>query len=81
MKTYNFAEQYGKRENPYTITERHNLLKKCFVCGEMTESITLDGTDYFRYFIHGELAQNVFPYLTPAERDLLITGIHPECEF
>lgn len=75
MKTYDWS---NGSSNPYTVEPRHNLITKCLECGEDT-TVTLDGSDYFRYFMCGVFVQDVFPYLNDEQRDCLSVGIHPEC--
>ena len=64
--------------NPYLVEARHGLIPRCLYCGQF-RSVKLDGTEYFRYFMKGEPIQNCFPTLTASQRELLMTGIHPEC--
>jgi hypothetical protein len=64
-------------ENPYLIEARHQLINPCLYCRQF-RPVLLDGSDYFRYFMKGE-SINLFTYLTRSQRELLITGIHPEC--
>jgi len=49
----------------------------CIVCKESTV-VVLD-KDKFDLWQSGVLVQNAFPHMTPSERELLITGTHPEC--
>lgn len=66
-------------KNPYTIEARHNLIPKCFECGKFIP-VVLDGTDYFRYYVKGEgNIQQIFHYLTGSQREVLLSGIHPDC--
>jgi hypothetical protein len=66
-------------KNPYVVELRHNLIPRCLHCNKFV-NVKLDGSDYFRFFVVGkDHAQDVFPYLTADERELLISGIHPEC--
>ena len=65
--------------NPYVIETRHNLVPPCMMCGKFIP-IKLDGGDYFRFFQRqAGYVQDIFPYLTPDQREVLVTGIHPEC--
>lgn len=52
--------------------------KACVVCGEKS-LIELDGKKYHRWTEGGEHVQNVWPEKTADERELLITGTHPDC--
>lgn len=49
----------------------------CKVCGKSFK-INVKREDYVKW-LNGELAQYAFPYLTPDERELLITGICGHC--
>ena len=48
----------------------------CVVTGK-PYSVTVKGPDLFRYH-RGEYIQNAFPYLSPDDREFLMTGISPE---
>lgn len=64
--------------NPYEISNRHGLVPPCLHCGA-SSVITLDGSEYFAYFNRGMSINQAFPTLTAEQRELLISGIHPEC--
>lgn len=66
--------------NPYTVEARHQLIPACPYCGEF-RPVILDGSEYYHYFVAGTAGniQNAFPKLTPAQREVLMTGIHPQC--
>lgn len=51
--------------------------RECPFCGEYHE-VMVSETDYWNWE-SGELAQNAFPYLTAEEREILISGICPDC--
>lgn len=53
------------------------LCTHCPFCGKR-QYVTVEQEDYDRY-VNGELAQKAFPYLTPAEREIIISGICEEC--
>ena len=53
------------------------LVTTCPICGRDHE-VMVYADDYSRWQ-NGELAQNAFPYLTANEREMLISGIDPEC--
>lgn len=55
----------------------HFVTKPCIVC-KQTSMLSLDMDDFLRWQ-GGELVQNVWPDWTPDQRELLITGTHPEC--
>ena len=51
---------------------------QCPVCHAYNEmKVNHDALDKFIY--HGALIQNVFPDLSPEDRERLITGICPDC--
>lgn len=50
---------------------------KCPLCGK--ETIIEVEEAAWEQFKAGELAQNCFPDLSPDEREMLISGICPEC--
>jgi hypothetical protein len=76
MKKYDFS---NGSTNTYLVEKRHGLIPPCVHCGEGSE-VLLDGSDYYRFFVKGEgYVQEVFPYLSAAQRELLVTGIHPDC--
>ena len=49
----------------------------CPFCGEEHE-VLVNEADYYAWQ-DGELAQNAFPYLSADEREMLISGICPDC--
>lgn len=49
----------------------------CPFCGHVN-SIFVNENDYFDWQ-DGELVQNAFPYLSADEREMLISGICPDC--
>lgn len=51
---------------------------QCPFCQSFNE-VMVDPDDMITYVTGEELIQNVFTYLTPDERELLITGICPAC--
>ena len=58
--------------------EMMEIVLQCPFCGQ-PHTVNVDIIDYFNW-IDGELAQNVFTYLTATEREQLISGICPECQ-
>lgn len=54
------------------------LLITCPFCGR-EHSVFVEESDYMRW-TEGELAQNAFPYLSPTEREQIISGICPTCQ-
>lgn len=55
-----------------------NLIKECPFCGTVT-AIKVEAGAYRKY-AEGELAQRAFPELTPAEREVVITGMCIDCQ-
>lgn len=41
--------------------------------------LVIPGEKWFAYGIKGEFIQDVFPELNAEEREVFITGIHPDC--
>lgn len=74
-KEYDFS--HGS-SNPYKVEARHGLIPPCIHCG-IGSIVTLDGSEYFAYFNRGARITDAFPTLTPSQREVLITGTHPEC--
>lgn len=64
--------------NPYLVESRHRLIPPCLHCHKFVP-VKLDGSSYYRYFVQGLRIEDCFPTLTMPERELLITGIHPDC--
>lgn len=55
------------------------LVKRQNMRGKVNEmTMILDPDDYERWISGGGLIQNVMPYLTPDEREFLMTGTTPE---
>jgi len=52
---------------------------KCICPSCRQESIVKVNDKDYENWRNGELIQRSFPYLSPDERELLITGICPEC--
>lgn len=51
--------------------------KPCPVC-QRTSRMEVDGASYMRW-VGGELIQIAFPSMSIDDRELMITGTHPEC--
>ena len=51
---------------------------KCPSCGKITK-IEMTNDQYYKYKNNNDLIQNIFPNLTPQIREMLITGICPDC--
>lgn len=68
---------FSTEPNKYELTARHGF-PPCPQCKRYSV-VTLNGTQYHRFWVQGQHVQTVFPELGAAERELLITGVHPEC--
>lgn len=69
----------SKYSNNY-ITDGESVFftKTCIHCGKESElKITYD--QYFAWVINDGYIQDVFPEMTNPEREVLISGTHPEC--
>lgn len=55
-----------------------NILTVCPICGHAHE-IAVNEEDYFAWSFDGVYAQDAFPYLSANEREMLISGVCPEC--
>ena len=53
------------------------VITSCPFCGHANE-VAVNEMDYLDWQ-DGTLAQNAFPYLSPDEREALISGICPDC--
>lgn len=62
-----YTEQF-EPEHTYTF------YGKCVYSGKEV-SVTVKGSDLFKYH-QGKYIQNAFPYLTPNEREWMITGMY-----
>ena len=58
--------------------EKVTVLTVCPICGEynFVDNVPLDG---YNDWLNGELIQNAMPDLSPEEREMLISGVCPEC--
>jgi len=68
-KQYNFA---GNSQDICIYTTL------CHLCG-VANDITLDYISYMRWYKGGGLIQDIWPNLDPDQRELIMTGIHPNC--
>jgi hypothetical protein len=68
--TYNFKKDLDSGSYTYS--------NHCVHCGQ-SNMITIDEYDYFRWKIQSTYAQTVFPWLSPDQREVLISGTHPNC--
>lgn len=69
-RTYNF--QSNLDEDPYIYTN------SCYHCGQ-ENIIKIDTQDYKLWKVNQTFVQLVFPELSNEQRELLISGTHPEC--
>lgn len=51
--------------------------RPCIACGSETEMLL--NADKFAAWQSGMFVQDVWPEMTPDERELLLTGIHANC--
>lgn len=61
-----------------TVEETSTYKNVCVVCRQQNTFI-LNELDFLHWKLKGEYVQDVFPYLFPANRELLISGTHAEC--
>jgi hypothetical protein len=54
-----------------------SLIRTCNLCGDVSEIIV--DRDKYRLWDAGVLIQDVWTWLTPAERERIKLGYHPEC--
>lgn len=64
--------------NTYLVEQRHALIPECYQCHEFIP-VLLDGTEYYNYFMRGMNIAEACKSLTLDEREVLISGVHPEC--
>lgn len=60
--------------------EKNQIILKvtCIVCNK-TYELPVYEEDYNKYMAHECMVQDAFPYLTPDQRELLISGICDSC--
>lgn len=51
---------------------------RCIHCNEVNH-ITLDTTSYNNWYEQKQYTQDAFPHLDSGEREIIQTGIHPDC--
>lgn len=51
----------------------------CRTCDDTTHRIEVRGADLRRYYERRDLIRDVFPYVAPPVRELMITGTCPRC--
>lgn len=59
--------------------EKMTVVMECPFCRQVHE-VEVGVEDYFLWRTGEKLAQEVFTYLTPTEREQLISGICPSCQ-
>lgn len=57
--------------------EKFEVSVRCPICGEY-HSIFVERSDFYTW-ARGKHPQDVFPYLSADEREILISGICPSC--
>ena len=55
-----------------------DIMRVCPFCGQVHD-VFVNLVDYFDWE-DGVLAQRAFPYLTPTEREQIISSICPDCQ-
>lgn len=64
--------------NTYLVEGRHGLIPQCVHCRKF-RPVLLEGNAYYAYFMRGASLDQAFPYLNADQREILISGTHPEC--
>ena len=57
--------------------KKTNIIKTCISC-KKEYKIEVNTADLYSY-MNGELVQRAFPYLSAAERELIISGVCDKC--
>ena len=55
-----------------------DIATTCPSCGKV-HTVRVKANDYYKWTLEGLYIQDAFPYLTASERELLQTGICPDC--
>lgn len=71
------AYDYRKDINDLNFKEVDYYRNTCFYCNE--QNVIIVNVHDLTFWQSGEFIQNAFPYLNPNQRELINTGIHPEC--
>lgn len=53
--------------------------QNCMYCHQANAQIRLETDKFYRWRLGGELIQNIWPEMDSDTREILISGIHPEC--
>jgi hypothetical protein len=69
-------DYYNMVPKEYT-GEIHHILSMCIGCDHQY-FIRVPVEDFNKY-LRGEYVQNAFPYLSPDDREMIISGTHPKC--
>lgn len=67
-----FYDLSGGDSNVYRVQNT------CPFCSGLN-NLKLQGNQYFAHFQKGEFVQHAFPQLDAGDRELILTGSHPEC--
>ena len=51
---------------------------ECVFCGQI-HTVDVEGADYEKWQFEGMTAHRAFPYLSPKEREMLISHTCPDC--
>ena len=69
----------NKYSTEYIIVDDEvSFIKQCIHCGGKT-AFTISQDQYEAWITNNGYAQDVFPELTNEEREVLISGTHPDC--
>jgi len=60
------------------MTRNTEINRKCRIC-KKTKKILVDGVDWINWQYNGMHVQNAFPYLSPNDREILISDICGDC--
>lgn len=60
------------------MVDKTQLINRCPFCGKR-QSVMVYTKDYKKWARGQLLAQEAFPYLTPNEREIIISGICSKC--
>ena len=71
------AYDYRKDSDDLNFKDVEYYRNTCFYCNE--ENVIIVNVHDLTFWQSGEFIQDAFPYLNPNQRELVKTGIHPEC--
>lgn len=71
------AEERGEKVEVHYNRREVCIVTRCPFCGRGNE-VEVNESDYWDWD-DGKMAQDAFPYLSADEREMLISGICPQC--